>query len=152
MDNPTVYCGHSKKLDVLYDYAIKSGIIIEIIFGTIIFILAPNITHLFTWSDRSAVLYDDIVHFVRIMCFFYPAAVLGIFSGSIFQGVGKGIYAFIITLFRTIILVVPLAWIFGIIMNGNLTGVWFGILAGTWIGVLIAYGWVKVYIAKLIAA
>ncbi len=138
-----------KKLEITYIYAVKMGILIEAVLGAIIFIAAPYITRLFTWSEHSALLFDDIVRFVRIMCFFYPAAVLGIFSSSLFQGVGKGINAFIITLFRTIILSTPLAWLFGIALKGNLTGIWYGMLFGTWIAALFAFGWVRLYIRNL---
>ncbi len=138
-----------EKLEISFNYALKMGIIIEVLFGTLTYFGAPYITRIFTWSPQSALLFDDIVTFIRTMCFFYPAATMGIFSASLFQGVGKGLNALTLTVIRTIILNVPLAWFFGIYLQGGLQGVWIGIVAGTWGAVTIALIWVKVYIRSV---
>ncbi len=138
-----------EKLEISFNYALKMGIIIEVVFGTFTYFCAPYITRIFTWSPQSALLFDEIVVFIRTMCFFYPAAALGIFCASLFQGVGKGLNALTITVIRTILLNVPLAWFFGIYLQGGLRGVWIGIVVGTWGAVSIAIVWVKVYIRSI---
>lgn len=137
------------KLDISFSYAIKTVFLIETVLAAITFVCAPYISRIFTWSSQSANLFNDITLFVKISCFFYPAAVLGIFSGSMFQGIGKGFYALTITIIRTIILTIPLSWLFGLHMQKGLAGVWVGMVAGTWIAVIIGFVWAKVYIIKL---
>jgi Na+-driven multidrug efflux pump len=56
-----------------------------------------------------------------------------------FQGVSKGNNSLFISLLRTIILQIPMAYTFGIIFNQGLTGVWFGMILGHVIAVSIAY-------------
>ncbi len=138
-----------KKLDITFTYALKAGVIIETVLAIITFSFAPYITRIFTWSSESAVLYDDITLFTRIICFFYPAASIAIISSSMFQGVGKGINALVITVIRTIILIVPFTWLFSIVLQMGLVGVWTGIVTGSYIAVIIAFFWAKSFIRRL---
>jgi Na+-driven multidrug efflux pump len=66
-----------------------------------------------------------------------------------FQGTGKGINALIVTVFRTIILSLPLAWIFSIIFGLGLSGAWWGLVVANLSGSATAFIWGKLYIKKL---
>lgn len=138
-----------QKLNAAFTYAIKAGVIIETVLAIVTFIFAPYITRIFTWSSKSAMLYENITLFIRIICLFFPAATLGIVSSSMFQGVGKGINSLIITVIRTIVLIVPFSWFFGIVLNMGLPGVWIGMSTGTWVAVIIAFIWAKMFIRRL---
>jgi len=70
-------------------------------------------------------------------------------SSSMFQGTGKGLNALIVTIFRSIILTLPLVWIFSIILNMGLPGAWWGLVAANLIGSIIAFIWATIYIKKL---
>jgi len=138
-----------KKLNISYMYAIKIGVIIEVIIALFIFVFAPTITVLFTIAETSAHLAPEIITFLRIACIFFPGIALGMLSSSMFQGVGQGINALIVTIFRTVILTIPFAWFFSITLDMGLPGAWWGLVAANAIGSSAAIIWAKIYIKKL---
>ena len=137
------------KLNISFMYAIKIGIIIEAIIAVFIFFFAPAITVLFTISESSALLTNDIITFLKITCLFFPGIAFGMLSSSMFQGTGKGINALIVTIFRSIILTLPLVWIFSIILEMGLPGAWWGLVTANLTGSIVAFIWAKIYIKKL---
>jgi putative MATE family efflux protein len=139
-----------KKLDIAHLYALKIGIIIETSIAIATFIFAPVITLAFTVSSDMAHLGNDITTFLRIICIFYPATAFGMLSSSLFQGVGKGLYSLIVTVLRTIILILPLAWVFGVIFGWGLVGAWWGLVVANIIGSAITFIWAKLYVNSLL--
>jgi putative MATE family efflux protein len=139
-----------KKLDIAHIYALKIGIIIETSIAIVTFIFAPVITLAFTISSDMAHLGNDITTFLRIICIYYPATAFGMLSSSLFQGVGKGLYSLIVTILRTIILIIPLAWIFGVILGWGLVGAWWGLVVANIIGSAITFIWAKLYVNGLL--
>jgi putative MATE family efflux protein len=137
------------KLDSAYMHAIKIGVIIELAVASVTFILAPQITSLFTMSREATRIAHDLIVFVRTMCIYYPAAAFGILSSAMFQGIGKGVYSLTITMIRTIILVVPLTYLFAISLGMQLPGIWWGIVVGNTIGATIAFSWARHTINRL---
>jgi len=138
------------KLDVAHLYALKIGILIETSIAIATFIFAPVITQAFTTSPDMVHLGDDITTFLRIICIYYPATAFGMLSSSLFQGVGKGLYSLIVTLLRTIILIIPLAWFFGIDLGWGLPGAWWGLVLANIIGSAITFIWAKLYVNNLL--
>jgi Na+-driven multidrug efflux pump len=139
-----------KKLDIAHIYALKIGIVIETAIAIATFIFAPVITLAFTVSSDMAHLGNDITTFLRIICIYYPATAFGMLSSSLFQGVGKGLYSLIVTILRTIILIIPLAWIFGVILGWGLVGAWWGLVVANIIGSAITFIWAKLYVNGLL--
>lgn len=137
------------KLEKAYHYAIKNGLKIEIVIGIITFALAPYIAAVFTTAEGSQVIQDDLTLFLRIIIFYYPSVALGMFSSSMFQGTGKGFYALLVTLLRTIIITPPLQIVFALVIGMNLEGIWVGIVTANILGGLIAYIWGNSHIKKL---
>lgn len=137
------------KLDKAYMYAIKLGFFMETIVALFTYFLAPWITILFTHSANSARIADDLTEFLKTMVFFYPFVAFGMFSSSMFQGVGKGVNSLVLTLLRTIVLTTPIAYIFGLVMHLGLTGIWMGIVTGNIIGAIVAFSWGRLYIHSL---
>lgn len=138
-----------KKLNIAYMYALKIGIFIEIIISVLIFLLAPIITALFTQAEGSSRLVDEMTHFLRIMCIYYPIVVFATLSASMFQGTGKGTYALIISAIRNLMLIPLLSLIFSITFNMGLEGIWWGIVVANIIGPSISFIWAKFYIRNL---
>ncbi len=139
-----------KKLDIAHLYALKIGILIETSIAIATFIFAPFITHAFTTSPDMVHLGDEITTFLRIICIYYPATAFGMLSSSLFQGVGKGLYSLIVTILRTIILIVPLAWLFGVTLGWGLPGAWWGLVIANIIGSAITFIWAKLYVNSLL--
>jgi putative MATE family efflux protein len=137
------------KLKIAFTYAIKIGFIIEAVIALFVFIFAPQITLLFTLSESSAHLAPGIIEFLRIMCIFFPVIAFGMLSASMFQGVGKGSNALIVTIFRTLILSIPMIWLFSITLNMQLSGVWWGVVVANIIGSFISFIWARQYIVKM---
>jgi putative MATE family efflux protein len=138
-----------QKLNIAYMYAIKIGLIVEVIIAVLTFIFAEQIAMVFTQSDDALRIRDELTIFFRIICLFYPGAVLGIFSSSMFQGTGEGNKALIATFIRTIVLTIPLIIIFGAILNMDLLGVWIGMSIANLTGSIIVFSWGRYYIRNL---
>ncbi|MBN1698111.1 MAG: MATE family efflux transporter [Spirochaetales bacterium] len=139
-----------RKLNTAYLHAIKMGIIIEIGVALFTVLFAPLITMAFTWSPETRHIAPDLTLMLRIIWIFYPFVVFGMFSSSMFQGTGKGIYALIITIGRTIVLNVAFVYLFGMVFKLGLVGVWIGMIAATFISSAIAFVWARIYINGLL--
>ncbi len=140
-----------KKLKMAFNYALKMGIIIEIIIVIIIFLFSPQIASVFTRTENAARIADDLVVCLRIMCIFCPAVVFGMFSSSMFQGTGKGMKALTVTVIRSIVLTPIFSLLFAYSLKMNLPGVWIGIVVGNSLGATVAFLWARGYIRSLIA-
>ncbi len=141
--------GEYTKLDVAHGYAVRAGILIELIVATLTYVFARQITSLFATSAEAGRIAGELTVFIRTMCLYYPAAALGILSSALFQGIGKGMYSLIITMIRTIILVAPLAYIYAYVLSMDLPGIWWGIVTGNTIGGIAAFAWARSLIRRL---
>jgi len=137
------------KLDTIHSYAIKVGLVIELVVATMTFAFAHQITALFTMTEQASRIAGGLTVFIRTMCFYYPAAALGILSSALFQGIGKGIYSLIVTMVRTIILVAPLAYLYSTFLGMELPGIWWGIVTGNTVGGIVSFVWVRSVIRRL---
>jgi len=140
-----------KKLEAAFMYALKIGVVIEILIAIAIFLLSLQITAMFTQAEASARIADDLVVFLRIMCLFYPTAAFGILSSAVFQGTGKGMSALIATIIRTLVLTPLFSVVFAFILDRGLLGVWLGIAAGNTVGAAVAFLWATAHIRNLMA-
>ncbi|MEA3495860.1 MAG: MATE family efflux transporter [Bacteroidota bacterium] len=134
---------NKNKLKTAFFYAIKIGFILELFVGLSIFIFANQIAYLFTYSEGSEKIYDDLVTFLKITAFLYPTIPFGMLTSSMFRGVGKGRRSLTVTIFRTIILQIPVAYLFAIVLNLGLEGAWYGILTGNFFAVIFTFLWGK---------
>lgn len=137
------------KLNTAFMYAVKFGLIIEIIIAFCIFISAPIIAYVFTTSPEAFSIRAGLILFLQITCIFYPTAAMGIASSALFQGTGKGIYALIATLLRTILFAIILSYTFAIIFDFGFMGIWWGLVISNFLGSMISFIWAKLYIRKL---
>jgi putative MATE family efflux protein len=138
------------KLNTAFLYATKTGFFIEIILAGVIFLLAPFIAAIFTTSPDASRIQYDLEIFLKITCLFYPGAAFGIASSAMFQGTGKGIYALIATLLRTLVLTVILALISTFVLNGGIIGIWWSLVVANLTGSVISFTWGKMFVNKLI--
>jgi putative MATE family efflux protein len=144
--------GDINKLNTSFLYAVKIGIIIESFAAVLTFIFAPQITSVFTRSEETLRIADDITILLRIMAIFYVGVAFGMFSSAMFQGTGNGNKALIVTIVRTLILGTPLSAVFAFIFGWGLPGVWWGMVVGNILGSILAFTWAKLYIRGLRAS
>jgi putative MATE family efflux protein len=138
-----------EKLDIAYLYAIKLGLVIEVIIAVATFVFASQITTVFTLAETSAHIADDLELFLRIVCFYYPTVAFGMLSSAMFQGTGKGLYSLLVTLLRTIVLTTLFTMTAAFILNLGLSGIWWGLVGGNVLGSLVAFLWGRLYIKRL---
>ncbi len=137
------------KLDTAYMYAIRIGLAIEVCVAAFTFLFAPHITALFTMSEEAWRIREGLIVFLRTVCIFYPGVAFGMFSSAMFQGIGRGLYALIITSLRTVVLSPALGIAFSSILGSGLPGVWQGIVVANLIGSAIGFAWGKRHIETL---
>ncbi|EMR73745.1 putative efflux protein, MATE family [Thermoplasmatales archaeon SCGC AB-539-N05] len=137
------------KVKISHTYAIKIGLAIEIVIAILTFIFAPQMAAVFTQSESAAHIAPDLIIFLRTITIFYPTISFGMLSSAVFQGMGKGVNALIVTILRTVILTPLFAVLFAFNLNLGLIGVWWGIVAANIIGPAVAFLWVKLYIKRL---
>jgi len=137
------------KLNTAYMYAAKTGFIVEVILAIIVFLIAPLIAIIFTTRPEDIAIRSGLVLFLQITCVFYPGAAFGIASSAMFQGTGKGTYALIATLLRTIVLTILLSMVSTFVLNAGLIGIWWSIVIANLTGSVIAFTWGKLYVRSL---
>ena len=139
-----------ENLRVTLRYAVKIGLISSIVVCAILYLFAPQIALIFSYSESSSQLAPLIAAFLQLMCLFILYVPFGASAGNVFQGVGKGTTSFILTLFREFILVLIFSYILGFILNWGEFGIYSGMLLGGLIGSVIAYIYIELYIKELI--
>ncbi|UCE73317.1 MAG: MATE family efflux transporter [Methanomassiliicoccales archaeon] len=139
------------KLKSSFYYAIKLGLIIESTMAVFTVVFAEQITLVFTQAEGTDFIQQELPNYFRIVAIFYPGVAFGMFSSSMFQGIGKGTNALIVTIVRTLVLGTPLAAVFAISFDMGLTGVWWGMVVGNLLGSMLSFSWALFYIRKLTA-
>ena len=137
------------KLKVGYQYAIKIGILIEGFVALLTFIFARPISYIFTYSKGAKVISGNLILFLKWMAPMYPFVPLGMLTSAMFQGIGKGERAFIVTFARTVILQVTFCYLLGITFHYGFVGVLWGILIGNITASAFAFIWGNLTIMKL---
>jgi len=135
-----------EKFFTIHRFAAGFGLLIEILISLLVFLAAPFISFIFTWSPETKDLASDIEGFLKVIWVFFPAMAGGITSSSFFQGVGKGLHSLVITLLRTLLFAVPLAYLLGVVFKMGPNGVYLGMIAASWLSSIIAFSWVSLYI------
>ena len=142
--------GAFQKIDDAHLYSVRAGLLVALLLSAATYIFAPQIAALFSYSEASASLASEIVTFLRVMAFFYPAIPLGIFAAAVFQGVGRGSAALAISVLRTIVFNVLLVVLFAVGFGWGLPGVWWGMVIGNLLGDAVGYIWVRSYVGRLV--
>lgn len=139
-----------EKLPIILNYSLKTGLMVAISLSVITGLFANQIATIFTYSPESIHLAPSIAAFLATMCFFYPFVPPGIMSGSLFQGVGKGMTSLTLNVFRNLLFIAVFAYLFGIVLGYGEHGIWWGIVAGDILGGTLAIIWAKVYLSRLL--
>ena len=143
------YGAHNhENLKVAHSYSIKLGFLVSISLGIVIYIFSPQIATMFAYTSASASLAPQIAGAISVLTLFVLAIPHGIMSSMMFQGVGKGIYSLIITLFRSLIFESVFAYIFCFIFGWGVNGIYIGVIFGCFVGGTLGYLWAKLFIRR----
>lgn len=141
-----------EKAKTAHTYAVKLGLLIEGGVAAFTFIFAPQIAAVFTQTEEAAHIAPDLIHFLRVICIFYPSVSFGMLSTSFFQGAGKGMSALTANLLRTIVFTPLFAAFFAFSLDMGQVGAWWGIVAGNAIGAGVTFVWARFYLSAILKA
>lgn len=137
-------------IKVAHRYGIKLATYISLFAVIILFVFAPQIAYVFSYSPESTRIYGSMVVFLRYFALMFLTLPIGLISTYLFQGVGKGLTSLLLTIIREVICALIFSYLFAIVLNMGLDGVWLGNIVGYTIGSFIALGFAEVYMNKLI--
>lgn len=132
---------NKEKLKTAYLYSIKSGALLELFIALIIFLFAKEISSIFTYSRESIRISDELIRFLRISTLFYLFLPASILTSAMFRGINKGLYSLIVTIIRTFLLQIPIAFFLSFCIKMGLQGVWWGIVLGDILSSFITFSW-----------
>lgn len=132
---------NKEKLKTAFLYAVKTGLFLELLIASFVLLFAKQISHIFTYSEGAARISEELIEFLKISTFFYPFLPFGILTSAMFMGINKGMQSLIVTIIRTFVFQIPLAYILGGYLGFGLTGVWWGIVLGNVFSTFITFTW-----------
>jgi putative MATE family efflux protein len=134
------------KLRWIVKYGITRSVIITFAGSTTVFILAPIIVQAFT---SNSIIYSQTVLYLRLITLVYPLVAVGMTSGRIMQGLGKGFPMLAITILRVLGVSAPLALIFSFVFDKPVQWIWYSMMIATCFSVITAVVWLRYEFKKL---
>ena len=139
----------AKEYDILR-FTIKYGIIsafcITVLSSVLIYLFADLAVGFFT-DDEFII--SIAVTFLKLFAFVYPLISVGITTGRVLQGLGKGLPVLVITIVRVLGVSAPLAFLFIFYMGKPVEWVWYSMMISTIVAFTIAVIWLLSTIRKL---
>ena len=139
----------AKKYEVLrytVKYGIVSAFIITVLMSILLYIFAHNVIGFFTSEDT---IINVAVTFLRLFAFVYPLIAVGITTGRVLQGLGKGLPVLVITIIRVLGVSAPLALIFIFKMGTPVELVWYAMMISTGVAFIIDCYWLFISMREL---
>ena len=127
-------------------YGIFSALIITIFSSATVYIFADQVVRFFT-EDESIVIIA--VNFLQIFAFAYPFIAVGITTGRVLQGLGKGLPVLVITIVRVLGVSAPLSLFFVFVMDKSVEWVWYSMMLSTVVAFAIGLTWLFSTVKKL---
>ena len=132
-----------------HTYGTKFATIIAILIMLILVVFAPQLSLIFAYTPETAPLIPEITNFLRIASFGLLLVGIGMPSSFMYQGIGRGTTSLIWTIIRELIFTVSFTYIFGIILNWGLTGIWVGLAIGRILASILNFIYAKYTLKKL---
>ena len=131
--------GKFKRIKDIFHYGTKLGIYIGLLIGILVFIFAPQIAMIFSYSSDARPLIDDIALMLRLMLLFFLSQPIGSMCSGYFQGIGKGNLSLLTTFVQE--LVCPLSFVLILInaFNPSLTSIIWGVVLGKITGAILSW-------------
>ncbi|MBW2525845.1 MAG: MATE family efflux transporter [Deltaproteobacteria bacterium] len=122
----------------LYTYGWAVGLASAI--GATAYLSSGAVLQIFT-ADAEAI--DIGQTYLGYMLFAYPMMAIGITTGRLLQGLGRGLPPLVITAVRVLLVGVPIAYAGVYLFDAPVEVIWSGMLAGGVLATLLALGWVR---------
>ena len=119
-------------------YGIMSAFFITVLASIFIYFFAELAVGFFT-DDKLII--SISVTFLKLFAFVYPLISIGITTGRVLQGLGKGLPVLIITIVRVLGVSAPLAVFFIFYMDKPVEWVWYSMMVSTVVAFTIALTW-----------
>ncbi len=139
----------AKKIDALnyiVKYGISSAFMITMVSSTFVYIFARTFS---MWFIQDQEIVNVSIGFLRLLCLVYPLVAIGITSGRVLQGLGKGIPVLVITTVRVLGVSAPLALYFTFVLDKPLEWNWYAMMVSTGIAFIIAVNWIRIEMNKI---
>ena len=131
-------------------YSILLAVVCAVIVGVLIYLFAPQIVYVFSYSDNSAHLAAPMAAFLVTMIPYFILSAIGAPATLTFQGLGKGLTAMVQTIFRQLIFSIIFSYLFAITLGLGEHGAWWGIIAGSLFACMLTFAWSNWYVGRLI--
>lgn len=128
---------------VIYAYRVVMSI--TIVLSIAAFFLSFRIVAVFT-EDPHALETGHI--YLRYMVFAYPLAAVGILSGRILQGLGRGLPPLVITTTRVLLIGVPVSYVGVYLFHASIELIWIAMIVGGLVAGVSALFWVRYFVWK----
>ena len=139
----------AKEYDILrftIKYGIMSAFFITVLSSVLIYLFADLAVGFFTDDE---LIISIAVTFLKLFAFVYPLISVGITTGRVLQGLGKGLPVLVITIVRVLGVSAPLAFLFIFYMGKPVEWVWYSMMISTIVAFTIAVIWLLSTIRKL---
>ena len=132
-----------------HTYGTKFAMMVSVVILLILVIFAPQLSMIFAYTPETAPLIPEITNFLRIASFGLLLVGIGMPSSFFYQGIGRGTTSLAWTIIRELILTVGFTYLFGIVLNWGLTGIWVGLAVGRIIASILNFTYARYTIRKL---
>ena len=132
-----------------HTYGTKFAMAFAIVIMLILVIFAPQLALIFAYTPETAPLVPEITNFLRVASFGLLLVGIGMPSSFMYQGIGRGTTSLAWTIIRELIFTVSCTYIFGIMLNWGLMGIWIGLAVGRIIASILNFTYARYTIRKL---
>lgn len=132
-----------------HTYGTKFAMIFAVAIMLILVIFAPQLSLIFAYTPETAPLIPEITNFLRIACFGLLLVGIGMPSSFMYQGIGRGTTSLAWTIIRELIFTVSCTYLFGIVLNWGLMGIWIGLAVGRIIASILNFTYARYTLRKL---
>lgn len=130
-------------------YGVKFGIAFGTVVTLLLVIFAPQLATLFAYTPETSALIPEITRFLRVASLCLPLTAMGMSSSFFYQGIGKGSISLFWTIVREVIFTVGCTYLFGIVLNLGLLGIWIGLALGRVLASILNFCYARYTIGKL---
>ena len=136
-------------LDRTHIYGTKFAMVLGVGLMLVLVIFAPQLALIFAYTPETASLVPEITRFLQIASFGLLLVGIGMPSSFMYQGIGRGTTSLAWTIIREVIFTVSCTYLFGIVLNWGLVGIWTGLAVGRMIASILNFTYARYTIKKL---